>query len=579
MPISLIKKNQLDPNIADLVGQYGSGFFIPIAFSGQVSGLIYNILDQISGVDQLNGLQKLVSITGDSGILVSTDSVSNSITVTYTGINVPSNLLYTTGNQTVSGSIDFVNNITVSGSPVLTAAKTGAFYAANNPSGFITTAQTGSFVTTAQTGNFYPKNNPSGFITGINLSSYTLNSNTGSFITNNSIFDGDLSGTYPSLTINKIQGNNISAQLPANGQILQWNGSAWVPGAVPAGGNGGGGVVYYFNFGNNSGIYTSSGLQNTGLTSISLLDNAYNVSSGSFTTPDLSPSGQDILVASFINASGEPGVLNISAGLWDFNIWAATNNTNTNQTAIRAVINIYNPDSLSYRFLAQSDEVYLYNNTSISQYQISTTVPQTDIAINESIYIQLFASKYTDSNTTVTLYFDNYRPSHVHTTLSSVAGNGVVKVVNGVYQSPATGIFDSDVDINAAIQQGKIQGLTSSLAELYPKTNPSGFITGVNLSAYTLNSNTGSFVTTAQTENFYPKTNPSGFITGVNLSAYTLNSNTGSFVTTAQTGNFYPKNNPSGYISGDSSINGIVSMSQSTYNSITPINGVLYIII
>jgi uncharacterized protein involved in outer membrane biogenesis len=65
-------------------------------------------------------------------------------------------------------------------------------------------------------------------------------------------------------------------------------------------------------------------------------------------------------------------------------------------------------------------------------------------------------------------------------------------------QTPATGIFDSDIDANANIAQNKIANLTNDLAGLYPKNNPSGYITGVDLSAYTLNANTGSFITTDQ---------------------------------------------------------------------------------
>jgi hypothetical protein len=86
--------------------------------------------------------------------------------------------------------------------------------------------------------------------------------------------------------------------------------------------------------------------------------------------------------------------------------------------------------------------------------------------------------------------------------------------------------------------------------EAYPSNNPSGYITGVDLSSYYLRNNpsgfiTGvnlsSYITTGQTGAFYPASNPSGFITGVNLSSY---------ITTGQTGTFYPASNPSGFITG-----------------------------
>ena len=91
----------------------------------------------------------------------------------------------------------------------------------------------------------------------------------------------------------------------------------------------------------------------------------------------------------------------------------------------------------------------------------------------------------------------------------------------------------------------------SQTGAFYASSNPSGFITGVNLSGYV----TGDVVRPSQTGAFYPSSNPSGFITGVDLSAYVTGSvvrpsDTGNFITTAQTGAFYPIGNPSGYITG-----------------------------
>ena len=104
----------------------------------------------------------------------------------------------------------------------------------------------------------------------------------------------------------------------------------------------------------------------------------------------------------------------------------------------------------------------------------------------------------------------------------------------------------------------------SETGAFYPSSNPSGFITGVDLSAYVTGSvvrpsDTGNFITTAQTGAFYPIGNPSGYITGLDLSSYsTISFSTGisgylqNQVTNLnnQTGSYYPKNNPSGYITG-----------------------------
>ena len=545
--------------------------------------------------------------TSQTGIFYTTDNPSNFVTASQTGAfyaasnpngfitsNVNGNL-YVNGTGTFGGiQITGTRSLTFSGADITVGSGnqyinsgelflngyavyggglSGVYYPSNNPSGYITgvnlsaytlNANTGSFITTAQTGGFYAANNPSGYITGGSISNYTI---TG----------GDLTGNLLSPAIYKIQGNPLSAQAPSNGQTLQWNGSAWVPGAVAAGGNGGGGLVYYFDFGNSSGISPSGGLPATGLTPVSLLGTQYGVGSGSFTSPDLAPQGKDILVASFVTASGNPGVTNIPAGLWDFNIWADTSSTSATQTAMKVVVNIYNPVTSGYRILGSSDEIYLYDTTTTAQYILNVTVPQTGIASNERIYIQLFASKYTNPSRTITFYFDSYRPSHVHTTLPSVAGNGVVKVINGIMQSPATGIFDSDVDANAAIQQGKILGLTSSLSALYPNTNPSGYVPSSGASFITLPTVNGTGVLLSGQAAALPSgilyntgdQNISGLKTFSN--ALTLSSN----ITVSGTGVM----NGGNIITGNSSVTSIITLSQAQFNGIVPNANTVYLIV
>lgn len=131
-------------------------------------------------------------------------------------------------------------------------------------------------------------------------------------------------------------------------------------------------------------------------------------------------------------------------------------------------------------------------------------------------------------------------------------------------------------------------------ADYYPGNNPSGFITGVDLSDYATTAQlaekqditgmtayqpvgnyqtAGDYLTTADSANFYTTANESGFITGVDLTPYqekadmtayaTVESLTAkqdagdylsatdsaNFLLTSDSGNFYPMTaNPSGYI-------------------------------
>ena len=118
--------------------------------------------------------------------------------------------------------------------------------------------------------------------------------------------------------------------------------------------------------------------------------------------------------------------------------------------------------------------------------------------------------------------------------------------------------FITGVDLSAYVTGDVIR--PNETGAFYPASNPSGFITGVDLSAYVTGSvvrpsETGNFITNSQTGQFYSSSNPSGFITGVDLSAYVTGdvvrpSETGNFITSSQTGAFYPVSNPSGFITG-----------------------------
>jgi hypothetical protein len=298
------------------------------------------------------------------------------------------------------------------------------------------------------TGDYYASNNPSGFISGVSQFNY---------------ISGDLTGSLLSPSLSYIQGNAISAASPSAGQTLQWNGTAWVPGSIPNGGNGGGGIPYYFNFANTSGIAPVSGLP-TSPVAPSQLGRNYSVGSGSITSTDLTE-GSYSLICGFVTAVADPGVTDIPAGLWDFNIWCDIlgGTLNSNQTQFQ--IRVYKYDSTSgvYTSIANSDDVFVYDPITIAQYIGNVTIPQTTILATDRIYVELWAQKNVNQTRQIRFYFDSLHPSHVHTTLPSVAGNGVVKVIDGVMQSPASKIVNNDVSENAAIAISKVSQSTSRI--------------------------------------------------------------------------------------------------------------------
>jgi hypothetical protein len=72
---------------------------------------------------------------------------------------------------------------------------------------------------------------------------------------------GDVSGTYPNLTVTGLQGRAVSSASPSVGQVLKWNGSSWAPATDETGGGGfwsaSGSHIYNTNSGN-VGIGTSN---------------------------------------------------------------------------------------------------------------------------------------------------------------------------------------------------------------------------------------------------------------------------------------------------------------------------------
>ena len=100
--------------------------------------------------------------------------------------------------------------------------------------------------------------------------------------------------------------------------------------------------------------------------------------------------------------------------------------------------------------------------------------------------------------------------------------------------------------------QNQVTYLNNQTGSYYLISNPSGYITGVDLSSYV----TGDVVRPSQTGAFYPSSNPSGFITGIDLSAYV----TGAVIRPSDTGAFYPTSNPSGFITVEDS-NAIIGFS------------------
>lgn len=261
--------------------------------------------------------------------------------------------------------------------------------------------------------------------------------------------------------VSKIRGKIVTSEPPSKGNVLSWDGTQIVWSAPTVGGGtsgSAGGITFYLNY----SVTADAPL--TGLPAIvpntvvyKELGRAYQTGAVSLTSGALGNTGQYINVCGFVTDILDPDTTVIPMGIWDFNLWASTNDT-TGATNIR--IAVYKFTSNGSAFLINRTNSVILSNVS-TQVSLTVAIEQQSWSVTDRLAIVVQCSS-TVLTATASIGFGGLTPSHCHTTIPNVGGTGLVRVVNGVIQSQGSTISNADIASDAAIVVSKLSGVVAS---------------------------------------------------------------------------------------------------------------------
>ena len=264
---------------------------------------------------------------------------------------------------------------------------------------------------------------------------------------------GDLSGTTTAAVVTALQGNPVaSGTLGAGdaGKALVWSGSEYAPATISPGGGGGGGaggLVYYLN-------YNTAGAAPLPAVATKQLALEYDETAQNTGAVE-APNGTYATLAEFVTDLNLPGATTIPPGTWDIGAYLNLA-SGANNTFFRARVFKWDGTTLTELTTSPSDDVAVVSTALPTQYTASVYIEQAVLTSTDRIVLRLEITRTTASTRTVTGYFGGSTPSHVHTSIGAPGGTGLVKVVDGVVQAPASLLVNADVALDADLAVSKL---------------------------------------------------------------------------------------------------------------------------
>jgi len=249
---------------------------------------------------------------------------------------------------------------------------------------------------------------PSGTVTSVGLSMPTAFAVANSPVTSS----GTLTVTGAGVASQYIRGDGQLATLPTTG-------------------GGGSSVSYYLNGSVNQGTFGGTPYYEMSKTPIFGAGTDFTISSNGY-------------IASFITDAGDPALLNIPAGNWDFEVYFQSSSASGTPSFY---VELYKYDGSTFTLIASSsaNPEFITGGTSVDAYYTPLAVPSTSLLVTDRLAVRIYVN---NSGNTITLHTENGNLCQIITTFST--GINALNGLTSQVQYLATGTSGTDFNINSA---------------------------------------------------------------------------------------------------------------------------------
>jgi len=199
----------------------------------------------------------------------------------------------------------------------------------------------------------------------------------------------------------------------------------------PTGVGGGASQPYYLNGGTNQGVFVGNTYYEMSKTPVIGVGADFNIAA-------------DGIIARFLTDAGDPSLLNIPAGNWNFEMWFSASSSGGSPTFS---VTLYKYDGASFTSIATSSATpeNITGGTSIDLYFTALAVPATTLTATDRLAISV---NIIHSGRTITMHTQDSHLCQINTTFSS--GISALNGLTDSVQSFAVGTTGADFNIASA---------------------------------------------------------------------------------------------------------------------------------